>query len=100
MKTFTQDSFYLRDELQFLDKEYHLCQNYQQQQLQASVQYHNLEAQEKEQQIALFHYDLSQFKVQEESSYAFLQCSQQNQQLLLIKDDYSKTFKYQQKNEC
>ena len=59
MKTFTQDFFYLKDELQFLDKEYHLCQNYQQQQLQASVQYHNLEAQKEKQQIAFLHYDFS-----------------------------------------
>ena len=59
MKIFTQDFFYLKDELQFFDKEYHLCQNYQQQQLQASVQCHSLEAQKKEQQITLLHYNLS-----------------------------------------
>src|SRR5205809_1038022 len=48
----------------------------------------------------LFHYVLSLYEVQEESSHASLQCSQQNQQLLLIKDVYSETFKYQQKDEC
>ena len=50
MKTFTQDFFYLKDELQSLNKEYHLCQNYQQQQFQVSVQCHNFEAQKKKQQ--------------------------------------------------
>ena len=72
MKTLTQDSLYLRDKLQSLDKEYHLCQNYQQQQFRASVQCHNFEEQKEEQQITLLHYDLSQYKVQEESSYASL----------------------------
>ena len=100
MKTFTQDFFYLRDELQSLNKKYHLCQNYQQQQFQASVQCHNLEEQKEEQQIALLHYDLSLCEVQEKFSHASLQCSQQNQQLLLIKDVYSEMFKYQQKDEC
>ena len=79
MKTLIQDSLYLKNELQSFDKEYHLCQNYQQQQLQASVQCHSLEAQKKEQQITLFYYDLSQSEVQEEFSYASLQYSQQNQ---------------------
>src|SRR5947207_5970867 len=100
MKILTQDFLYLRDELQSHDKEYHLCQNYQQQQLQASVQCHNLEEQKEEQQIAFLHYDFSLCRVQEESSHASLQCSQQNQQLLLIKDVYSEMFKYQQKDEC
>ena len=94
MKIFTQDFLYLKDELQFLDKKYYLYQNYQQQQFQAFIQCHNLEAQKKEQQIALFYYNLSQSEMQEKSSYISLQCSQQNQQLLLIKNDYLKTFKY------
>ena len=37
MKILTQDFLYLKDNFQSLDKEYHLCQNYQQQQLQAFI---------------------------------------------------------------
>ena len=95
MKTFTQDFLYLKDKLQSLNKEYYLCQNYQQQQFQASIQCHNLEAQKEEQQIVFFHYDFSLCRVQEESLHAFFQCSQQNQQLLLIKKVNSEMFKYQ-----
>src|SRR6266487_1232807 len=100
MKSFTQDFFFLKDELQFLDRECHLYQNYQQQQFQASAQYHNSEVQKEEQQIVLLHYDLLLYKVQEESSYASSQYNQQNQQLLLIKEVNLKIFKYQQKDEC
>ena len=70
MKPPTQDSLCLKDGLQFLDRECHLCQNYQQQQPQAFTQYHNHEAQKEEQQIVLLYYNLLLYKVQEESLYA------------------------------
>ena len=79
MKSLTQDSLFLKDELQFLDRECYLCQNYQQQQSQASAQYHNSEVQKEEQQIMLLHYDFSLYEVQEEPSYASSQYNQQNQ---------------------